>query len=213
MEHVRRDPCGYFLAVCFVFALVYFPFILFSKAFFDAAIALDERILAPMVPPLLILLVAVAHHSFVEGQKVARVIVIAVLGLALFSGGRGVFEFARSAHKTGIGFLHARWRNSKIIAAIRKLPPGTPIYTNAYDAIYVLLDRPSSRLPAVPEMKSPKRRDVWAKKLAQHPESVFVIFKRVQRGLFATPDELQKSLPIEPRGTYADGVILYVRRP
>ncbi|MGC1375025.1 MAG: hypothetical protein WA821_02310, partial [Anaerolineales bacterium] len=44
-------------------------------------------------------------------------------------------------------FASARWRNSKLIAAINALPPDTILYSNSPTAIYILTNRPAYIMP------------------------------------------------------------------
>ncbi len=130
-----------------LYLFVYLAAILFSMFFFDASTPFRDRILAPIYISLLTTFVLLGVWLWRTGKWPLRaLLVILMLSTASVS----VADLSRTVTRLQadpLGFASARWRNSKVIAAINALPPDTIIYSNAPTAIYILTDRPAYIMP------------------------------------------------------------------
>lgn len=136
---------AFFTSTLYLF--VYLAAILFSMLFFDASTPFQDRILAPIYISLLTAFVMLGAWLFRTKQRPLRAIVI-ILALAVAS--VSIADASRVVTRLQsdpLGFASARWRNSKLIAAINALPPDTLLYSNSPTAIYILTNRPAYIMP------------------------------------------------------------------
>lgn len=138
-----------------LYLFVYLVAILFSMFFFDASTPFRDRILAPIYISLLTAFVLFgvwlsrrdAGTVWRTGKWPLRTLVVI---LALSAASVAVADTSRTVTRLQadpLGFASARWRNSRVIAAINALPPDTLIYSNSPTAIYILTDRPAYIMP------------------------------------------------------------------
>jgi 4-amino-4-deoxy-L-arabinose transferase-like glycosyltransferase len=130
-----------------LYLFVYLAAILFSMFFFDASTPFRDRILAPIYISLLTAFVLFGVWLFRTNKRPLRVLVVilalAVASVSVAEAGRAVTRLQADP----LGFASARWRNSRLIAAINALPPDTILYSNSPTAIYILTDRPAYIMP------------------------------------------------------------------
>jgi 4-amino-4-deoxy-L-arabinose transferase-like glycosyltransferase len=74
---------------------------------------------------------------------------LVALLLLVIPNARQSIQLANSLNREGEGFTSRTWQDSKLIAAVRQLPEGTPIITNAPDAIIFLTGRPTYWIPEI----------------------------------------------------------------
>jgi hypothetical protein len=126
---------------------VYLAAIVFSLFFFDASTPFHDRILAPIYISLLMAFVLFGVWVWRTGKWPLRVLLV-ILALSVAS--VSVADTSRAVTRLQsdpLGFASARWRNSKLIAAINALPPDTLLYSNSPTAIYILTNRPAYIMP------------------------------------------------------------------
>lgn len=111
-----------------------------SKSYFDPVTPLNNRILSPLLPSLLILLLA--FLSSVWRRPGMRSLVAAALVLLFGFYAYRTFDLVPQLYKTGIGFSRKGWHNSQTLQAVRNLPQ-TPIFSNSPAAITMWTDRPA----------------------------------------------------------------------
>jgi hypothetical protein len=130
-----------------LYLFVYLAAILFSMIFFDASTPFHDRILAPIYISLLTAFVLFGVWSWRTEKWPLRMLVVV---LALLAASVSVADASRTVTRLQadpLGFASARWRNSRVIAAINALPPDTLLYSNSPTAIYILTDRPAYIMP------------------------------------------------------------------
>lgn len=138
------------LAVFFtstLYLFVYLAAIIFSMFFFDASTPFHDRILAPIYISLLAAFILLGLRLWRTGKWPLRVLIVI---LALSAASVSVADAGRTVERLQadpLGFASARWRNSKVIAAINALPPDTLLYSNSPTAIYILTGRPAYIMP------------------------------------------------------------------
>jgi hypothetical protein len=74
--------------------------------------------------------------------------VVALL-LLVVPNGRQTMQLANALNRQGDGFTSRSWQTSELIAAVSELPDGTPIITNAPDALIFLTGRPTYWIPEI----------------------------------------------------------------
>ncbi len=142
-----------------LYAICYLPALFAAISLFDASTPLNERLLAPLFLPVLILVAAMLSavvfrvdpkvRRFAVGAAVALAAVFFLAECARILEPQKVHDFswAYKAHSFGRGYAGRGWRQSKAIAWVKELDPATPIYSNGYDAIAVCANRDCRRLP------------------------------------------------------------------
>jgi 4-amino-4-deoxy-L-arabinose transferase-like glycosyltransferase len=130
-----------------LYLFIYLAAILFSMFFFDASTPFRDRILAPIYISLLTAFVLFGAWLWRTGKWPLRVLVVilalSVASVSVADAGRAITRLQADP----LGFASARWRNSKLIAAINALPPDTILYSNSPTAIYILTNRPAYIMP------------------------------------------------------------------
>jgi hypothetical protein len=138
-----------FLGLLIIFSVIYGLFLAISISFFDGHTPLNYRLLSPVYVSFVILTLCLAHrllHSTKELRFVrvsSLIICLTFLASYLFQGTAWIID----GHNDGLGYTNETWRHSEILEQVRSFPPGTPIYSNGADAIYILTGRPASSLP------------------------------------------------------------------
>jgi len=100
----------------------------------------DERYLAPLFAPLVLVLAWAADRATAPPARPALVRGLAALaGLWLAFTGLRTADRMRGYMGDGAwGLNNARWERSALLAAVRRAPPGGLVYSNAPDALYAL---------------------------------------------------------------------------
>lgn len=132
-----------------IFIVSNVAFLIFAASFIDADTVLDDRSLVAVHVAGSILIPCVAWRLYRSSRVTRNTRVVFVIVALVFAGSyglRGVKWFMRTRND-GQGYASRAWRESETVARIRTLPPGTPVYSNGYDAIYYLIGRPALYLP------------------------------------------------------------------
>lgn len=162
--------------------LCYLCVLVASKSFFDPVTPLNNRILSPLLPTLLILLLAFLGAVW-QRAKLRPLVVAALLAFFAFYAYRAIDLIPR-LYQTGIGFSRKGWHNSQTLQAVRSLPQ-TAIFSNSPAAIYMWTDRPAYSIAD----QSLMRRQM------QQNGAVLVIFNSVSLNLYdITFEELTQGL-------------------
>ena len=133
--------------------VVFHPLVLWiSKSFFDPINPLNNRIFSPILPSILILIVAYLAGLWRSNLAWLR------LGVIGFSALFMAFYLYRSVdlvprlHQVGLGFARKNTANSPTLQAVRSLPQ-VPLYSNSPAAIYMWTDRPAYSIGNLSEMR------------------------------------------------------------
>lgn len=141
----KPAPSTFFTSTLYLF--VYLAAIIFSMFFFDASTPFRDRILAPLYISLLTALVWLGVWLWRTQRRWVQTLVIiwalSAASISLANANNAVIRLQSDP----LGFASARWRNSKVIAAINALPPDTVLYSNSPTAIYILTGRPAYIMP------------------------------------------------------------------
>jgi hypothetical protein len=81
---------------------------------------------------------------------VLRFVLIGYLAMMLGSHSLHTSQWLLQSRSKGLGYANDSWRTSKLVERVRSLPAETPVFSNAYDALYLLTDREVYPLPQEP---------------------------------------------------------------
>lgn len=112
----------------------------------DANIPFNHRILLP-VQSLGLTLLAVTGARLAAGRRGLVVVATAVAVAVVAAQGWRTARWSQAVARTGQGYTGPMWRDSPVLRAVADLPPDVPIYSNAYDAIYLRTGRVVKVLP------------------------------------------------------------------
>jgi hypothetical protein len=115
--------------------LAYCGLLMVTVLFLDRLTPLNDRILSPIYP-LLLLMLPTLGNFWLDGRHqlikiLLSVILVVFLGVFLFRG----IQTIRTQRELGLGLSTPQWHASKAMEYLRKLP-SVPIYTNDIPAIY-----------------------------------------------------------------------------
>src|SRR5262249_5086396 len=121
-------------------------FVILSRTFADANIRLRDRHLAPVFPMFLAMMSA-AVMVFLPRDRGA--IAAAVGGLLLLVGFNAArtWVWVQRAGDMGQAYSTTKWHKSATMKIVNSAPPNLPIYTDGYDAVYLLTGRIVNQLP------------------------------------------------------------------
>jgi hypothetical protein len=195
--------------------LVYWLVIIASISFLDRATSPDERILLPVYVASLILTVGVCG-AIIYSPRIRRFIKAVAVTLLIFlaisycaRAGRWIEERRHDGH----GYTSRAWKNSSLIAVLEELAPGTPIYTNGRDAIFILAGRESARIPLKTSPTSGLENIGYEGEIQgmldrlRKENGVLVYFEEIGRTYYPSLDELTDRLPLELVNRTEDGWI------
>jgi hypothetical protein len=109
----------------------------------------DDRTLIPVHVVSIILVTCLVSKLLArfQGQHWIRIaLVLAAIALLGSYSFRAASWFTRT-QRDGQGYASRAWKESETIQRVKDLPPGIPIYSNAYDAIHYLTGRPAILIP------------------------------------------------------------------
>jgi 4-amino-4-deoxy-L-arabinose transferase-like glycosyltransferase len=200
--------------VLVVFVLLYVPFLLFARTFFEANLPLNYRLLCPIYPPVFILVVY-WFAMLARWKPPATAVTVATLGVMIcgYHAKRAVDWSIDTRHK-GLGYASPAWKHSPTIAAIRDLPFDDSIFSNAPDAIYILANRDAQPVPRTRRRASNEMNANVSGELSQLAKAisgdrgVVIFFNTLRRADFLiSEDDLQRELPLECVQKLSDGRI------
>jgi len=205
-------------AVLTIFALLCVAFLIAHISFVDANVPLDNRILSPLHPVLMVLVFCAAWKIVLRfrGNRPARITVIVLL--VAFSGW-SVQKGLRSAmdRRDSEGFATRPWRESKTVAAVAELPAGVAVYSNRPEAIYHLTGRVTYDLPSKTNRYSRRPNEAYGEQLAsmartmKQRKGLLVYFHEERRWYQPSRQDLLESLPgLKPLQSGAIGTVYVV---
>jgi hypothetical protein len=145
-------------------AVCYVAFLHVALTFVDAQSIPDQRLMLPVVPPLAILLVA-KLKDLLQAPALRRPTLVMASALSL-GAVASLGTWTVGARRNGLGYNAPWWRNSELMAAIRRIDPGTIVYSNHPGAILFQTGR---EVPGVPRLANPNSlapNAQWAAQMA-----------------------------------------------
>jgi hypothetical protein len=128
-----------------VFTLGYAAFLMFTLFFVDAQSTPGPRLLLPLLPTLIILIVAALTASMrVNELRRAAIAVSLVVGLAMVM---STAYWVVRARTNGLGYRSVVWARSPLMARVRELDRETLVLSNHPGAILLLAGREAVGIP------------------------------------------------------------------
>jgi hypothetical protein len=172
----RRRPGRFAQAMLMVrFALLFLTFAIVYAAVHAVAFLMASptpdvslRILAPLdvAGVLVALAVAGSIPMLRSSRKALLLLPAAVLVVVAIPNGLESFNLVTSLERDGGGYTGRGWRSYELLAAVGELPRGTPIITNAPDAIIFLTGRPTYWIPEIMRGEP----DPYGSRFGDHPD-------------------------------------------
>ncbi len=195
--------------------LIAYPFmVLVSICFMDAATPLDDRILSPMLAPLIILVVVRVCRSgavrWVRQVGVAAVIVVVVVNAV------GSVRWAGRVRKAGQQLASREWTDRPVMDYVRALPADAAIYTNETALLYIHTGRLTASIPSKGHLPTGVVFDDYSKRLAVMGADLrrrhgVVIYFNEQKRLFPSRAELESAVGLEKIVTLGPDVVYRVK--
>jgi hypothetical protein len=157
-----------------LFVVTYGAFLVASISFLDANTPLDDRILLPVLAIALVLGAYVLDGCWPALRR-APLLAGGVMTLfVLLIAGHGVkaAEVAVKGYEQGWGFTSATWRQSPTLAAVARLEPDRPIYSNAPEIVYLHGRREARGLPRTRFLMNQQPNQAYATEMQAVAETV-----------------------------------------
>jgi len=135
----------------------YLSALLTTMTVFDVATRFQVRILAPMYPSFLLLLVALLAWLWRRPQVVWKSITILIFVFVSGMFITGGLRIVKLLHRSGQVYASWRWRDSEAMAYLRELPSDVIIYTDQPGVTYLYVGRPATVLPDKPYIEDTKQ--------------------------------------------------------
>lgn len=136
---IHRDPI---LAIILTYIIIYIVFLLISLTFFDISTRLDNRILIPLYVMFLILSVisvqGILLTSGITLRKPLTLVSTMLFTLVVIAYVYRSWDLVKVMRQEGIGYNSVSWRNSEIVAILRKFDSDAIIYSNEAFPLYYL---------------------------------------------------------------------------
>lgn len=215
----RLLPLSRFPMIAALFICWYTAFLIVS-VFIEANLPLTMRYMVPIYTVFIPMVTIAGFHILREAirpEQLTRVAVMLALVLAVSMLPRGVHWGVDRFQKGAAGYASTQWRSSELIARVRLIKSGVPIYTNGPDAIILLTGRKARRIPnkifrrsGLPNTAYRSEMETMERDLRKH-HGVLVYFRTIT-WRFYLPDEgeLQAQINLRPLHTLTDGVIYHV---
>jgi hypothetical protein len=206
------SPGGPLLRTLLCFAAAYAAAVALAATFVDADVAFDARILAPVHFVLLVALGLVLAGAPRVGRRAAAGLAAAALLQAAYAARR-----ARVAGG-GLGYAGPAWRDPALWRAVGRLPARAPLYSNAYDAVYIHAGRAARPLPGrfdpnslAADGRYGDRLRALRAELARGGGAVVHVPLGGSRRYMPTQAELRRALAPFDRQEFAGGTVYRVR--
>jgi hypothetical protein len=122
---------------------------------------------------------------------------------------------ARDKH---LGFNSTVWQRSPTLLALAALPRRSIIYTNAFEAAYLLHGRPCKEVPALRDPNTGRPLTAaYAERLGRIRDDLrandgYVVYaRRLRRPMLASEEQLVRDLPLERVSETRDGAVYRLR--
>jgi hypothetical protein len=206
-----------------LFMLIYSIFLIISISFFDAHMPLDQRILSPLYPAVVIVMVARMNRllfSSKDCRTLSRFMILICVGFLVLYTIRSYHAFV-PLYENGIGFNNKHWHESEMIREIKNIPLETPIYTNAPDLVYIMNGRCTCWIPRIMDLQNARidpnylsGLKLMVKTMNKH-DGLLVYFSPLTffRSFLPSEVELKENVDLILDKKLKDGSIYRVRRP
>lgn len=150
--------------VLVLFGVSYLAFLVFVHTVFDAQTTPGSRILAPLVPAVAIIVVAVLARAMQDDWRRRPALALgALMALALVW---GTANWLQESRRVGLEYSGPEWRNSRLIDAVRALDRGTVVLSNHPGAILYHTGREVLGIPRLANPNSELPNTSFASQMA-----------------------------------------------
>ena len=147
-----------------------------------------------------------SSSRIIVGPTWARLILGAGVGLAfgfvLLFHGVQAWKWARESYTEGMGYANESWHRSQLVGYLQSLAADVPIFSNGYDALYVLSGREVYPIPEASARPGQEGflEDQWSEMEALMRErgGVALIFREATRRGMVSEETLLDRLPLCP---------------
>jgi hypothetical protein len=149
------------------FTVAYLAVLVADRVFLDVTGRLDLRFLAILHIVAIVGLLPWLHRTLAgRARTVVAATGLLLVGLHGLQAGTWVADGLTDTGVGRRGLTAEAWDESPVLAAVAALPSGTPVYSNAPEAVFLLTGRTTSPLPAHTDYLSGRRRPAYATELA-----------------------------------------------
>jgi hypothetical protein len=210
-SHLIRIPL-----VCTIFLFLYTLGLIAAILFVEANLPFSHRMLFPFYVVLGIASITLGRNAFhlVKKPKWPMVLTVMVLGAFLIAQGKTMAQELRIFTENGEGFTGKKWKSSKAMEFIRRLPDNTIIYSNGPEAIEFLTGRQTKMIPSKRTTTSNEQNVRFSKELAAmmrdlvHSKGYLVYFDLIAwRGYIPAVEELNPYGKLESIYRAWDGTV------
>jgi 4-amino-4-deoxy-L-arabinose transferase-like glycosyltransferase len=202
--------------VVVIFSTVYFLFLLVAISLFDYTTKINARILSPLLGCAIVALCVLGASANHRWRVIAAAACAAIMVQWIFASS---IQLSRLRHE-GLGYASPLWLHSQTLRAVHRLPKETPIYTNAWDVIALLDDRPAQTLPArivgVSGVANPTfTHDVQnlTEQVQQHAALIVFFHSLHSRESLLNESDVQTLMPLRVYLQRRDGIIYVAAGP
>ncbi|UCG42170.1 MAG: hypothetical protein JSU73_09845 [candidate division WOR-3 bacterium] len=202
-----------------IFIPCYLMTVLASITFIDAFIPLDNRLLSPLLPAIVIVVLQLGCRVLQSssGRRQARLGLLVLVGIWLVLWTTQAVSWMVRRSRDGEWYTSAKWQGSETMAEVRRLHAEAVIYSNVPEAIYLVAGRPASPIPEVVDhhtgMDNPTYRvEMDSLRAALAGENALVAYftsEEERRWYMPTMRELMAGADLMPFIITADGAICY----
>jgi hypothetical protein len=200
------------------FMITYALVLSFTKAFVDPNLPFNNRLLSPLYAMGLVLGLNLIYglHVWVKSSRrtprsqsgglarsqVLKILLVSLFGYLTVLSLTSEVSWVNRAYARGLGYASKSWHETELIALIDSLPQGTPIYSNAPDAITVLTERPAYMLPAKGTSEIDPNNPLYTSEFAtmsrtlERKAGVIAYFNQITWRNLLSGSELETLLPL-----------------
>jgi 4-amino-4-deoxy-L-arabinose transferase-like glycosyltransferase len=162
------------LRLFFLFIPVYGVTLLLSNSVLRAYTPMEGRILSPLFPVLLIL-VLYGCQRYLSLTRKKPLVRLVFAGIGVFFIGISLFHaagYVQHSNANGLGFNGRLFRESETLAQLRALPATGMLYSNAPEAIYIHMGTMAEKLPRPVESATQLPNPDYAVQLAAMQQEI-----------------------------------------
>lgn len=200
-----------------VFAASYVAVLVANRLLVDASGRLDARFLMPLHLVAILLAVPAAYRL-----RSHRVVAVAAGALVLAQVAGGVSWTVGGLTDDSVrrrGYTARAWSESAIVARLAGTDPALPVYTNGFDAVFLLTGRTTRPIPAEKDHLTDRPNRRFDEQLAamradlERTGGLLVYFDAVtaRRSFLPTRPELEQAMPLEAVASDDVGTIYRLR--
>ncbi len=201
------------------FAVAYLAVLVVDRAVLDASGRLDARFLAPLHVVAILLVVPPVYRAWRAGRVpgAALAVAAAVMALLVVDAAAWMVGGITDVGISRRGYTAEAWRRSDVVTAVAATDAGEPVYTNGFDAVFLLTGRKTLALPAERDHLTGRVNPRYAEELdaIRRRGGLVAYFSAVtaRRSFLPSQAELEAALPLERVATDDVGTLFRLTGP